>query len=93
MLMTSVGFTAHIQWSIALSWQRIENSGSNSYHAQPQEWETRDIMKMVMMSRRERASVGNMLCHGDLLPLMIEGMMERGRFMNRNQNGRDFVKL
>ena len=23
-------------------WQRIENSGGNSYHAQPQEWETRD---------------------------------------------------
>ena len=24
-------------------WQRIENSGGNSYHIQPQEWKTRDI--------------------------------------------------
>ena len=23
-------------------WQRIEKSGGNSYHVQPQEWETRD---------------------------------------------------
>ena len=24
-------------------WQRIENSGGNSYHVRPQEWETGDV--------------------------------------------------
>ena len=24
-------------------WQRIENSGGNSYHIQPQEWETKEV--------------------------------------------------
>ena len=29
--------------TITKVWQRIENSGGNSYHVQPQEWETRDV--------------------------------------------------
>ena len=29
--------------NITKIWQKIENSGGNSYHIQPQEWETKDI--------------------------------------------------
>ena len=28
-------------------WQRIENNGGNSYHVQPQVWETRDTIRRL----------------------------------------------